>query len=101
MIDRALPRQILDWVALLERLDDSDREDLRRHFLSLGDDDRRLRFGLPVTDAHIDRYVDGLDFGRDVIFGARSEPGFTTVRRAPSRASRSTAAPARARRRSV
>lgn len=75
MSEQPLPRQVLDWVALLERLDPDDRDDLRRHFVELGDDDRRLRFGLPATDAHIERYVDGIDFERDVVFGARSEPG--------------------------
>jgi len=69
------PREILDWVALLERLDASGREGLRAHFLSLDADDRRLRFGLPVADETIGRYVDGIDFGADVVFGVRSGDG--------------------------
>ena len=39
------------------------------HLLALSDSDRYLRFGYPATDEHIRRYVDGLDFGRDEIFG--------------------------------
>ncbi len=73
MDNSSLPRQILDWVAVLERLGADHRASLARHFLSLGPDDRRLRFGMPVSDAHIQRYVDGLDFSRDVVFGVRAE----------------------------
>jgi GNAT superfamily N-acetyltransferase len=39
------------------------------HLLSLSGADRYLRFGYPATDEHIGRYVDGLDFERDEIFG--------------------------------
>jgi len=39
------------------------------HLQALSDNDRYLRFGYPATDAHIQRYVDGLNFGRDEIFG--------------------------------
>ncbi len=39
------------------------------HLLALSDNDRYLRFGYPATDEHIQRYVDGLNFGRDEIFG--------------------------------
>jgi GNAT superfamily N-acetyltransferase len=39
------------------------------HLLALSDNDRYLRFGYPATDEHIRRYVDGLDFARDEIFG--------------------------------
>ena len=70
-----LPRQILDWVALLERMDASERDGLRDHFLSLDADDRRLRFGLPVGDEHIRRYVDAIDFDADVVFGVCSGTG--------------------------
>ena len=70
-----LPRQILDWVALLERLDAGDRDGLREHFLALDPDDRRLRFGLPVSDEHIRRYVDGIDLDADVVFGVCSGTG--------------------------
>ncbi|MFP5462389.1 MAG: GNAT family N-acetyltransferase [Gammaproteobacteria bacterium] len=70
-----LPRRILDWVALFERLGRGDRDSLVAHFTSLGPEDRRLRFGILVDDAFLERYVDGMDFGRDVVFGARTGPG--------------------------
>jgi GNAT superfamily N-acetyltransferase len=39
------------------------------HLLSLQPDDRYLRFGYPATDEQIERYVTGLKFDRDEIFG--------------------------------
>lgn len=39
------------------------------HLLALDERDRYLRFGYAATDEHIQRYVDGLDFERDEIFG--------------------------------
>ncbi len=39
------------------------------HLLALGPQDRYLRFGYAASDAQIRRYVDGLDFERDEIFG--------------------------------
>lgn len=39
------------------------------HLLTLTDNDRYLRFGYPATDEHVRRYVEGLNFGRDEIFG--------------------------------
>lgn len=39
------------------------------HLLALSASDRYLRFGYPATDEHIQRYVDGLNFARDEIFG--------------------------------
>ncbi|HWS74947.1 MAG TPA: GNAT family N-acetyltransferase [Quisquiliibacterium sp.] len=70
-----LPRRILDWVALFERLTAADLDSLIAHFTALGEEDRRLRFGVAVEDAFIERYVQGIDLERDVIFGARSAPG--------------------------
>ena len=70
-----LPRQVLDWVALLERLHDSDRDGLLRHYLALDGEDRRLRFGLQVTDEFIAGYVATVDFERDVVFGVCSGTG--------------------------
>lgn len=70
-----LPRRLLDWVALFERLSAADTGSLIAHFTALGPEDRRLRFGLQVDDAFIERYVRGIDFERDVVFGARSGPG--------------------------
>jgi GNAT superfamily N-acetyltransferase len=75
MQPRLLPRQVLDWVALLERLHDEDRDGLRRHCLALGPEDRRLRFGVQVSDEFVDDYVAGIDFERDVVFGVCSGGG--------------------------
>lgn len=70
-----LPRRLLDWVALFERLTPYESPELACHFTALDTEDRRLRFGLPVDDAFIVRYVSGLDFDRDAIFGVCSGPG--------------------------
>jgi GNAT superfamily N-acetyltransferase len=45
------------------------RERIAQHLLALGANDRYMRFGYMATDEQIHRYVDGLDFGRDEIFG--------------------------------
>ena len=39
------------------------------HLLSLSAHDRYLRFGYTATDEHIHRYVNGLNFDRDEIYG--------------------------------
>ncbi len=39
------------------------------HLLALEEHDRYLRFGYTATDEQIQRYVDGLNFERDEIFG--------------------------------
>lgn len=54
------------------RLEASDRPALRAHFLALGAEDRRLRFGFTARDNTIERYVKDIDFTRDVVFGVRS-----------------------------
>lgn len=40
-----------------------------RHLLALSEHDRYLRFGYTATDEHVQRYVDGLNFERDEIYG--------------------------------
>lgn len=40
-----------------------------KHLLSLEPQDRYLRFGYPATDEQVERYVMGLNFQRDEIFG--------------------------------
>src|SRR5258708_14300076 len=47
----------------------ADRAALEQHFLALGADDRRLRFGAPENDSAIRAYVERIDFGRDALFG--------------------------------
>jgi GNAT superfamily N-acetyltransferase len=46
-----------------------DRAALERHFLALDAADRRLRFGIPLSDTAIRSYVEHIDFDRDAVFG--------------------------------
>ncbi|MDO8943900.1 MAG: GNAT family N-acetyltransferase, partial [Desulfobacterales bacterium] len=50
----------------------SHRKGIRQHLLALDARDRYLRFGYAAGDEQIDRYVAGLDFERDEIFGIYS-----------------------------
>lgn len=70
-----VPKRLLDWVALIERLGEPDRDDLLRHFLVLDAEDRRLRFGSSVRDDHVRRYIGGLDFERSYVYGVRDTDG--------------------------
>jgi len=45
------------------------RARITAHLQALDADDRYLRFGYRATDEHIERYVAGLNFDRDDIFG--------------------------------
>ena len=45
------------------------RDRIAAHLKLLDDRDRYLRFGFSANDEQIQRYVDGLDFERDEIFG--------------------------------
>ncbi|MCM2252997.1 MAG: GNAT family N-acetyltransferase [Ramlibacter sp.] len=45
------------------------RDRIASHLLALDEHDRYLRFGYAATDEQIERYVAGLDFERDDIFG--------------------------------
>lgn len=53
----------------IRSLGPSHRERIAGHLLSLDGRDRYLRFGYAASDEQIRRYVDGLDFERDDIFG--------------------------------
>jgi GNAT superfamily N-acetyltransferase len=55
------------------RLAGGDREALITHFRALSDADRRLRFGVPVSDASIVKYVTGIDRDRDVVYGVHAD----------------------------
>lgn len=44
-------------------------ERIARHLTALDEHDRYLRFGYMASDEQIRRYVDGLDFARDNVFG--------------------------------
>ena len=45
------------------------------HLVALSPEDRRLRFGVSVTDETIAGYVERLDFDRDAVFGVRDDDG--------------------------
>jgi GNAT superfamily N-acetyltransferase len=53
----------------IRSLGPSHRDRIAAHLVALDGDDRYLRFGYPATDEQIQRYVDGLNFDRDDIFG--------------------------------
>lgn len=53
----------------IRSLGPSHRDRIAAHLKALEADDRYLRFGYPATDEQIGRYVDGLNFDRDDIFG--------------------------------
>ena len=46
-----------------------ERERIARHLLDLTPHDRYLRFGYAAADEQVLRYVEGLDFDRDELFG--------------------------------
>jgi GNAT superfamily N-acetyltransferase len=46
-----------------------ERDRIAQHLLALKPNDRYLRFGYSASDEQIQRYVDGLDFERDELFG--------------------------------
>jgi GNAT superfamily N-acetyltransferase len=50
---------------LVSRLTDRDRAALARHFVALGPQDRRLRFGSSLSDSAVRAFVRQLDFKRD------------------------------------
>lgn len=58
----------LRWVPI-RSLGVRHRERIAAHLLALDAGDRYLRFGQAVNDAQIARYVDGIDFDRDEVFG--------------------------------
>ncbi len=58
----------LPWVPI-RSLATHHRDAAYRHLLLLPDRDRYLRFGFPASDEQIRRYVDGIDFERDDVFG--------------------------------
>ena len=56
----------------VKELSEKDRHRILRHFLALEESDRLLRFGTYLPDAMIEKYVEGLDFSRDKVFGVMS-----------------------------
>lgn len=56
-------------VVPIRSLGPSHRHRIAKHLLALDEHDRYLRFGYAANDEQIGRYVHGLDFERDDIFG--------------------------------
>lgn len=59
---------LAQWVPI-RTLHEQHRNRVRVHLLSLSARDRYLRFGYSANDEAIERYVAGLDFARDEVFG--------------------------------
>ena len=55
------------------RLREADRASLEAHFLALGGEDRRLRFGVSLGDDSLRDYVARVDFGRDRLYGVHDD----------------------------
>lgn len=53
----------------IRALEVSERAAIERHLLALGEGDRYLRFGYAANDDQIRRYVEGIRFDRDEVFG--------------------------------
>jgi GNAT superfamily N-acetyltransferase len=56
------------WLAV-RSLKTRQRWRILAHLQALSPHDRYLRFGYAASDAHIERYVENLDFDRDEVFG--------------------------------
>jgi GNAT superfamily N-acetyltransferase len=57
----------------VQRLNEHARNDVVAHFLSLSAEDRRLRFGTPLSAEAITSYVDRIDFERDAAFAVHDD----------------------------
>ena len=62
------PPERLAWIPI-RSLGPGHRPRIMDHLLALNEQDRYLRFGFVAGDAQVQRYVDGLDFERDEVFG--------------------------------
>jgi RimJ/RimL family protein N-acetyltransferase len=62
------PPPAFRWIPI-RSLAERHRPRILAHLLALEAPDRYLRFGHPASDAQIARYVDGIDFERDEVFG--------------------------------
>ena len=67
---RAAPRPVVAPALVpIRSLGENHRARILRHLLALEPQDRYLRFGYQASDTQIERYVDGIKFDRDEIFG--------------------------------
>ena len=69
MVDSPQANPATPVIVPIRSLGPGHRERIAAHLQALDADDRYLRFGYMATDEQIARYVDGLDFERDDIFG--------------------------------
>jgi RimJ/RimL family protein N-acetyltransferase len=54
---------------IVKQLQERDRRRMLRHFMDLDDSDRLLRFGTVLPDEQLIKYVNKIDFSRDVVLG--------------------------------
>jgi len=64
--------------ATVRAIGEADRDAIRTHLSRLDAAARRLRFGGEFDDAWLGRYVDGIDFGRDVVLAVHDAAGRLT-----------------------
>jgi RimJ/RimL family protein N-acetyltransferase len=66
----AAPSPVSNWAWVpIRSLAARHRPRITAHLIELSERDRYLRFGYPATDEQIAKYVDGIDFDRDEVFG--------------------------------
>jgi len=58
---------------LIRELSRLERPALETHFITLAASDRRLRFGVPLSDTAIRSYAARIDFERDALFGVTGD----------------------------
>lgn len=54
---------------IVKQLQERDRRRMLRHFMDLDNSDRLLRFGTVLPDEQLIKYVNKIDFSRDVVLG--------------------------------
>jgi GNAT superfamily N-acetyltransferase len=69
MVDSPQASPATSVIVPIRSLGPSHRERIASHLQALDADDRYLRFGYLATNEHVERYVAGLNFERDDIFG--------------------------------
>jgi ribosomal protein S18 acetylase RimI-like enzyme len=80
MFTTMLPTQLNRWLGkpdgrkprravLVKQLEERDRRRMLKHFMALDDSDRLLRFGTILPDEQLQKYVERIDFARDVVYG--------------------------------
>ncbi|HEY3076565.1 MAG TPA: GNAT family N-acetyltransferase [Burkholderiales bacterium] len=57
----------------IRELSRAERPALRSHFLALGPQDRRLRFGTPLGNHAVHAYIERMDFAHDAVFAVADD----------------------------